>query len=67
MTACGSVGKEAVVGVKDRATKQVRAKVVEKTDSATLQGFFVKNTAHDAMSTPMRRNPTKAYPVTMRL
>ncbi len=35
----GAVGKTAVVGAKDRATKQVTAKVVTSTDKATLQGF----------------------------
>ncbi len=38
-TGRGPVGKTAVVGVKDRATKQVAAKVVTATDAATLQGF----------------------------
>ena len=33
------VGKTAVVGVKDRATKQVAAKTVRATAKATLQGF----------------------------
>ena len=44
----GSVGKTAVVGVKDRETKQVRAKVVEKTDAKTLQGFVAENTDPEA-------------------
>ena len=44
----GSVGKTAVVGVKDRATKQVRAQVVERTDAVTLQEFVVEHTASDA-------------------
>ncbi|MCY4261681.1 MAG: IS1595 family transposase, partial [Rhodobacteraceae bacterium] len=35
----GAVGKTAVVGVKDRETNKVSAKVVEKTDAETLQGF----------------------------
>ena len=35
----GSVGKTAVVGVKDRKTKKVRARVVKYTDAETLQGF----------------------------
>lgn len=39
-TGRGGVGKAAVVGVKDRATKQVRAKVIEGTDRETLQGFI---------------------------
>ena len=44
----GTVGKVAVVGVKDRATKQVAATVVEKTDAATLQGFVIDHTAPGA-------------------
>ncbi|MXW46852.1 MAG: IS1595 family transposase [Gammaproteobacteria bacterium] len=39
----GPVGKKAVVGIKDRKTKQVRAKVVDNTDKATLQGFVKEN------------------------
>lgn len=35
----GAVGKKAVVGVKDRATKNVRAEVVEDTTKETLQDF----------------------------
>ncbi len=35
----GPVGKTAVVGVKDRATNRVRARVVERTDAATLVPF----------------------------
>lgn len=38
-TGRGSVGKTAVVGMKDRATNQVSAKVVEDTTKDTLQGF----------------------------
>ena len=38
-TGRGPVGKTAVVGVKDRATKHVAATVVTATDAATLQGF----------------------------
>lgn len=44
----GPVGKVAVAGIKDRSTKQVRAKVVEHTDKATLQNFIAKHTAPDA-------------------
>ncbi len=44
----GGVGKSAVVGVKDRGTKQVRAKVVEKTDAETLQGFVRENADPEA-------------------
>ena len=47
-TGRGAVGKVAVVGAKDRATKQVAAKVVERTDAATLQGFVVDHAAPDA-------------------
>ena len=35
----GTAGKTAVVGVKDRETGQVAAKVVRSTDGETLQGF----------------------------
>ena len=35
----GTVGKTAVVGMKDRKTNQVQAAVVERTNQATLQGF----------------------------
>ena len=44
----GPVGKTAVVGVKDRATKRVAAKVVERTDKDTLQGFVRTHTAKGA-------------------
>ena len=40
----GAVGKVAVVGMKDRETNEVRAKVVESTDAATLQGFVFNHT-----------------------
>ena len=39
----GTTGKKAVVGVKDRKTKKVRARVVENTDAMTLQGFVRRN------------------------
>ena len=39
LTGRGPVGKTAVVGVKDRETKKVAARVVTNTDSATLQGL----------------------------
>ena len=45
----GSVaGKTAVVGAKDRATKRVTAKVVDRTDGATLKGFVTGHTADGA-------------------
>ena len=44
----GAVGKVAVAGIKDRATKQVRAQVVEYTDKPTLQGFVTEHTARGA-------------------
>ena len=43
-----TVGKAAVVGIKDRATNQVRAQAVESTDKPTLQGFVVEHTTPDA-------------------
>ena len=42
------MGKTAVVGAKDRATKQVAAKVVERTDASTLQGFVINHAAPGA-------------------
>ena len=39
LTGRGPVGKTVVVGAKDRATKQVAAKVVDDTKAKTLQGF----------------------------
>jgi len=47
-TGRGPVGKAAVVGVKDRDTKQVRARAVRNTDKPTLQGFVTEHTAPDA-------------------
>lgn len=44
----GPVGKTAVVGVRDRETRQVAAKVVEDTTSGTLQGFVQENVAGGA-------------------
>ena len=45
----GSVGKTAVVGIKDRASKRVRAAVVENTDADTLKGFVAESTVPGAM------------------
>ena len=42
-TGRGAVGKTAVAGLKDRESNQIVAKVVERTDAATLQGFIVKH------------------------
>ena len=47
-TGRGAQGKVAVVGMKDRQSKQVRAKVVQRTDAETLQGFIVENTQGSA-------------------
>ena len=47
-TGRGPVGKTAVVGLKDRATKHVAARVVTATDAATLQGFVGEHTAPGA-------------------
>ena len=41
LTGRGVVDKVAVAGIKDRDTNQVVAKVVQRTDKATLQGFVV--------------------------
>ena len=44
----GGVGKEIVVGIKDRATNEIRAKVIPDTKRETLQGFVNDNVAEDA-------------------
>ena len=45
----GTVGKTAVVGVKDRATNRVNAQVVAATDAPTLRRFVETRTADAAM------------------
>ena len=47
-TGRGPVDKTAVVGVKDRATKRVAARVVRSTDKPALQGFVAEHTAPGA-------------------
>ncbi|MCY4445485.1 MAG: IS1595 family transposase [Rhodobacteraceae bacterium] len=42
------VGKTAVVGVKDRKTNEVKAKVVSNTKKTTLQGFVGENVESEA-------------------
>ena len=54
----GPSGKTAVIGMKDRASKQVRAKVVEKTDAETLQGFVID---HADASATVYTDDAKAY------
>ena len=44
----GPVGKTAVVGMKDRATKRIAARVIEHTDKPTLQGFVHEHAAPGA-------------------
>ena len=48
-TGRGPIGKTAVVGVKDRTTKRVRASVVENTEADTLKSFVFENTDQGAM------------------
>jgi transposase-like protein len=47
-TGRGPVGKTAVVGVKDRETGQVAARVIERTDGETLRGFVDDHAAPGA-------------------
>ena len=47
-TGRGAVGKTAVIGAKDRETNQVAAKVIERTDAPTLQGFVRTHAAPGA-------------------
>jgi len=58
LTGRGAVGKTAVVGAKDRETKQVRARVVRHTDKQTLQGFVAK---HAATGATVYTNDAAAY------
>ncbi|MDE0103394.1 MAG: IS1595 family transposase [Bryobacterales bacterium] len=48
LTGRGAAGKTAVVGARDRATKQVAAKVAASTDAATLQEFVKDNAGPNA-------------------
>ena len=57
-TGPGAVGKTAVVGAKDRATKQVRAKVVTATDKETLHGFVGQ---HTKLGATVYTDDAKAY------
>ena len=45
----GTVGKTAIMGVKDRATNQVKAHVVQSTDRMTVQSFVLDHTDTEAM------------------
>ena len=47
-TGRGAVGKTAVIGAKDRASNQVRAKVIEEPDAETLVPFVEDNAAQGA-------------------
>ena len=58
LTGRGPVGKTAVVGARDRSTKQVAAKVVTSTDKETLQGF-VKD--HAAEGSTVYTDEARAY------
>ena len=44
----GTVGKTAVIGIKDRETNKVQATVIEHTDRPTLSGFVDDHTASGA-------------------
>ena len=44
----GPVGKTAVAGIKDRVTNKITSKVIESTNTSTLQGFVLENTETDA-------------------
>ena len=44
----GTAGKIAVAGVRDRKAKKVRAEVVPRTDSDTLQGFVGEHVESEA-------------------
>ena len=54
----GTVGKAVVVGMKDRESNQIRARVVENDDAETLQGFVLDNTTEN---TEVYTDGSKAY------
>jgi len=45
----GTVGKTAVIGIKDRDTNQVQAKVVESVEGQTMQEFIYKHAEAEAV------------------
>ena len=47
-TGRGAVGKTAVVGIKDRESNRMSARVLERTDKASLQSFVTEHTAPGA-------------------
>ena len=47
-TGRGTIGKTAVVGVKDRATNQIAASPVPATDRATIQAFIMDHVPEEA-------------------
>ncbi|MDE2769830.1 MAG: IS1595 family transposase [Bacteroidota bacterium] len=47
---CGTVGKMAVVGTKDRSTKQVQAQVVSDTTAETLTEFVYSTSREEAQT-----------------
>ncbi len=57
-TGRGPAGKSAVVGLKDRSTNKVRARMLSKMDARTLQGFIVEHTKEGAMIWTMRAHTT---------
>ena len=58
LTGRGPAGKTAVVGMKDRRSNRVSAKVVGDTTAATLQGFIHRNVKADA---PVYTDDARAY------
>lgn len=57
-TSRGAAGKAPVVGVKDRASNQVCAQVVQHTDASTLQGFVAE---HVDPSATVYTDESRAY------
>ena len=47
-TGRGAVGKTAIVGAKDRHSNEVRAQVIERTDTRSLVTFEMKHTVDKA-------------------
>ena len=62
----GTVGKTAVIEMKDRKSNQIDAKVIPSTDKGTVQTFVGGAQRRKRRSIPMRLCPTKACRIIIR-
>ena len=57
----GTVGKTAVVGIKDRKTGKMSMKVVSDTSKASLQPFIALRVSPEQKSSPMSTSPIRGW------